>query len=176
MGFIVSLLQFPAAAGLLDRIAHGIRHIVRIHDHMTFTVSCGTSDGLDQRCLRPQESFLVRIQDRNQRDFRNIQSFSQQVDSHQHIKHIQTHIADDLRSFQGINIRVKISDTNSHFLHVIRQIFRHSLGQGCHQHFMMILYFLSHFGKQIIDLPFHRTDIHLRIQKTGRTNDLLRSQ
>ena len=46
---------------------------------------------------RTKESFLIRIQNGHQSDLRNIQTLSQQVDTYQHIEHIQTHIPDDFR-------------------------------------------------------------------------------
>ena len=150
--------------------------MICIHDDMTFTVTCRTSNGLDQGCLRTQESLLVRIQDRYQRDLWNIQTFTKQVDTHQHVEHIQTHIPDDLHPFQGIHIRVKIPHPNAQFLHIIGQIFCHPLGQSGDQHLVFSFYFLADLPDQIINLSFHRTHRHLRIQKTGRPDDLFRSQ
>ena len=71
---------------------------------MAFAVTGSTADSLYQGCLRTKEAFLICIQDRYQCDLRNIQSLSQKVDSDQHIKHIQAHIADDLCTLQSVNI------------------------------------------------------------------------
>ena len=37
-----------AALRLINGHTHGIRDLIRIHDYMSLTVSCCTSDGLDQ--------------------------------------------------------------------------------------------------------------------------------
>ena len=71
---------------------------------MAFAVPGSTADSLYQGCFRTKEAFLICIQDRYQCNLRNIQPFSQKVNSNQHIKHIQSHIADDLCTLQSVNI------------------------------------------------------------------------
>ena len=98
MCLVVLLLDLAAPFRLLDRNTHGIRNGIRIHDHMSLAVARRPADGLDQRRLRTQEAFLVRIQDCHQGNLRYVQSLTQKVDAHQHIEHIQTQIADNLRA------------------------------------------------------------------------------
>lgn len=71
---------------------------------------------------------------------------------------------------------MEIFHTNPQILHVIRKILRHSFGKGGNQHFMMVFRFFIDFRDQVIDLPFHRPDLHFRVQKPRRPDDLLRPQ
>ena len=71
---------------------------------------------------------------------------------------------------------MQILHTDSELSHVFGQIFCHSLGQSRDQNFVMCSGLLIYLPDQIIDLPLYRPDRDLRIQKSGRTNDLLRSK
>ena len=126
---IVLLLQRTAAVRFVDRRAHGIRYRIRIHDHMPLRIAGGAADRLDQRRLRTQEAFLIRIQDRYQRNLRNIQPLPQKVNANQHVEHIQTHIPDDLRPLQRVNVGMQVLYPDPHFTHIIGQILRHPLRQ-----------------------------------------------
>ena len=139
---------------------------------MSLSISRRTSDRLDQRGLRSQETFLVRIQNRHQCYFRNVQSLSQKVNSHQHVEHVQSHIADDLGPFQRIDIRVQILDTDARILHIICEILRHTLSQRRHQHLIMLRNLLVNLRYQIINLPLNRTNHNLRIKQSGRSDNL----
>ena len=80
MFFIVFLLDLAAALCLVNGFSHGIGDRISIHDHMAFGVSGGTADGLDQGSFRTEKSLFICIQNGNQRDLRDIQTFTQKVD------------------------------------------------------------------------------------------------
>ena len=143
---------------------------------MSVRVSCRPSDRLDQRSLRPQEALLVRVQNRNQRDLRNVQSLPQKVDSDQHIEHAKPHVADDLRPLERIDIRMQIVHPDPRFLQVFRQVLRHALRQCRDQNFVSLLRLLVDLSHQVIHLSCHRPYIDRRIQQARRTDDLLRAQ
>ena len=161
---IILLLDSPTAAGFFNCCLHGIRHIIGIHDNMSLCVTCGTSNRLDQGCFGTQEAFLIGIQNRNKRNLRNIQSLAQKVNTNQHIKHIKSHIPDDLCPFQCINIRMQVLHSDSHIFHIISQILCHPLRERGYQHLIVFLRLPPDLRNQIINLPFYRTDKYLRIQ------------
>ena len=112
--------------GVTRFIKNGIfRYRVRIHNDVPLRIAGRSSDGLDQRGGGTKEPFLVCVQNSNQCNFRYIQPLPQEIDSHQDVKHIQTHIPDDFCSFQCVNIGMEIIDPDSGLLHVPCQIFRH---------------------------------------------------
>ena len=139
---------------------------------MAFTVTCSTANGLYQGGFRTEEAFLVCIQDCYKGDLRDVKAFSKQVDTYQYIEYIKTHIPDDLCTLQCINIRVKVTYTDPHILHILGKILCHPFGQGCDQDLMLLFYLFIHFSDQVIDLAFYRTYLYFRIQKAGRTDEL----
>ena len=134
------------------------------------------ADGLDQGGGAAQKSLLVRVQDGHQRNLRNVQALPQQIDAHQHVEHVQAHVPDDLRPLQGVDVRVEVLHPDAHILHIIRQVLRHALGQGGHQHLVVLFRLLVDFADQIVYLAFHRAHVHLRIQQPRGPDDLLRAQ
>ena len=175
MFLVVPLLYLAPSVGLLNRHSHGVRHLVRIHDNMAFAVAGSTSNGLNQGCLRTQESLLISIQDSHQCNFRNIKSFPQQVDAHQDVEHIHTHIPNNFSPFQRIDIRVKIFYPDTHLSHIVGQILCHPFGQSGDKHLVTSRHFLVYFRNQIVNLTLHRPHRYLRIQKSGGTYDLFHS-
>ena len=143
---IVLLLDGPTTVGLIQGNPHGICNGIRVHDDMTLRISCRTADGLNQGGCASKEAFLVRIQYGYQGNLRNIQTLTKQVDSHQYIEHIQTHVTDDFRPFQRIDVGMQVLYPDANLLHIIGQILRHLLGQSGNQHLVML-------GGLLIDLP-----------------------
>src|SRR3546814_17112634 len=48
--------------------------------------ACGAANGLNQRALGTQEAFLVGVEDRDQRDLRNVEALAQQVDADRYVE------------------------------------------------------------------------------------------
>ena len=65
MFLIICLLNRAAALRLIDGEAHGIRHIVGVHDNMAFGISGRTANSLHEGGLRTEEAFFIRIQNRH---------------------------------------------------------------------------------------------------------------
>ena len=59
------------------------------------------------------------------------------------------------------------------FLHIVCQVFRHTLGQRGDQYLMVFFNLFIYFSDQVIDLSFHRAYLYFRIQQSCRTDDLL---
>ena len=98
-----------AALRLRNGAAHGVRHVIGIHNHVPLGISRRTAYGLHERGLRAQEALLVGIQNRDQRNLRDIKTLAEQIDADQHIELIEAHGADDLRALQSVNVRVQIA-------------------------------------------------------------------
>ena len=173
MVFIIFLLNNPAAPGFLNGSLHGVCNGICIHNYPPFGIAGSPSYRLNQRRGGAKEALLICIQYGYQRDFRYIQTFSEKIDSHQYIENIQTHIPDNLRPFQSINIRMQIFNPDTYLLHIIRQILSHPFGQSSNQNFVVLFHFLIDFRDQIINLPLYRPHIYFRIEESGRANNLL---
>ena len=70
--FVVSQLFFAPAVGLVDRLLHALRDFVCIHDYTPVQVSGGTAYGLCQGAVRTEESLFVGIQNRYERNLRQV--------------------------------------------------------------------------------------------------------
>ena len=83
---VVGLLLLTPAVGLVDGALHGAGDPVGIEDDAAVDVARGAADGLDQRGLRPQEAFLVGVEDGNQGAFGDVEPLAQEVDADQHVE------------------------------------------------------------------------------------------
>ncbi len=174
MCLVVSVLNAAAPLRLLDGDLHRAADLVRVHDDPAVRVSGRAADGLDQRSLRTQEPFLVRIEDRHQRNLRNIQPLPEQIDADQHVERAQPQIADDLHTLQRIDLRVQIAYFDIDAFEVVRQALRHLLGQRRDQHPFAFFGRLADLADQMVDLSLGRYDGDRRVQEPGRPDNLLR--
>ncbi len=83
---VVRHLFDAAALGLIHRALHRVGDPVGIQNRRAVQVARGAAYGLDQRAFGTQEALLVRVENRHQRHFRNIEPFAQQIDADQHIE------------------------------------------------------------------------------------------
>ena len=165
-------MLLPAPFRFADRPLHGAGDAVCVQDRPAIEVSRRTADGLDQRTLGAQEAFFVRVENRHQRHFRHVQALTQQVDPHQHVKHPQTQVADDLDPFHGVDVRVQVAHPHAVVRQVVGQVFGHALGQRSHQHAFFQRHALGDLRQQIVDLGQGGADLDLRVHQTGRTHHL----
>ena len=129
MFLVICHLLGTATLCFCDGTLHGTCHFICVHDDLSVCIPGCTADGLDHRGFTAQEPFFVCVQNCHQRNFRNVQSFTQQVNAYQYIKLAQAKIPDDLHTFYRINIMVQIADTDAHAFQIGGQIFRHFLCQ-----------------------------------------------
>ena len=172
MFFVIGLLDLAAAVRFVDGFPHGIGDAVGVHDHTAVIVSRRPSDGLDQRAFRPQETFFIGVENEDQGNLGQVETFPQQIDADQHIVGTQTQIADDLRSFQCFHIVMKVSDFNARFLKIFRQILGHPFGQGGHENTLVFGDAVADLRRQVVDLSLDGTNLDFRIEKPRGTDDL----
>ena len=173
---VVFLLDRAASLCLPDGAAHGVRHVVRVHDDVAVGVSRGSADRLDQGCLGAQKALLVGVDDGDKGDLGYVETLPQEVDSDQHIKDIQTHVPDDLGPLQGIYIGVEVFDPDPGAGQVVGQVLRHFLGQGGDQHLVVPVGLFADLADQVVDLALHGADVNFRIEEACGTDDLLGAQ
>ncbi|CEY32938.1 Uncharacterised protein [Streptococcus pneumoniae] len=173
MLFIIGHLNFPTAGSFIDSTLHRLGNRVCIHDDMAFTVTSSTSNSLDESTFVAKETFLVSIENSYEAHFRNVNSFTEQVNSDQDIKDTQAQVTDNLRPFQGLDIRVHVLNLDTHFLEVVGQVLCHFLGQSCDKGTLIFFNAGIDFTQEVINLSHSRTDFHLWIQESRWTNDLL---
>ena len=127
---VVGDLDGAAAVGLVDRLPHGRRLLVGVHDHAALDVAGGAADRLDQRGLAAEEALLVGVDDRHERDLGQVEPLAQQVDADQHVELAEPQVADDLDPLERVDLRVQVADLEAVLHQVVGQVLGHLLGQG----------------------------------------------
>src|SRR6266567_2920150 len=103
--FVVGHLDGATAIGFSDGFLHGVSHAIGVEDGATFEVAGGASDGLDERSGGTEETFLVGVENGNQRDFRKVESFAKEIDANQYVEFALAQIAQDLDALEGLDLR-----------------------------------------------------------------------
>ena len=167
------VLNRTAALRLVDGRPHGGRDLVGVHDDQALRVSGGAADGLDEGCLAAEEALLVRVQDGHQRHLRQVQALPQEVDAHQHVELAQAQVPDDLHALDGLDVGVHVSHPDARVFEKFRQVLRHLLGQGRHQHPLVLRGTGANLVHQVVDLAGDGPYLHSRVQQARGADDLL---
>ena len=130
---------------------------------MAFTITGSTTNGLNQSAFITEEAFLISIENGHQTNFWYVYPFPKEVDSDQDIKDSQTQITDNFCPLQGLNVRVHVFDLDAHFLEVVRQVFRHLLGQRRDKGPLSTFHTRIDLTQEIVHLTHGRAYFHLRI-------------
>src|SRR4051794_23112673 len=103
---VVGELDPPAPLRLLERLLDRLGHLVGVEQHLPVHVARRAPDRLDQRRAPAQEALLVGVQDRHERDLRQVEALPQQVDADQYVVLAQAQLPDDLDALQRVDLRV----------------------------------------------------------------------
>ena len=68
---------------------------------------------------------------------------------------------------------MQVFDLDAAFQQVVGQILGHLLGQCRHQRALVFVDAVLDLGEQVVDLPLGRAHVDLRVDQTGRSDDLL---
>ena len=85
----------------------------------------------------------------------------------------QAQVPDDLHALHGVDVVVHIPNFNACPLEIGGQVLSHALGQGGHQHPLVLGGAGVDLADQVVDLALHRADLDLRVQQAGGPDDLL---
>ena len=85
----------------------------------------------------------------------------------------QAQVPDDLHTLHGVDVVVHIAHLDARRLEIGGEVLRHALGQGGHQYPLVPGGAVVDLADQVVDLPLHRADLHLRIQQARGADDLL---
>ena len=126
---VVLLLELAPAVGLGNGAPHRVGHLVGVHDDRTVDVTGGPPDRLDKRCLRTQEALFVGVQDRHERNLRQVDAFPEQVYAHKHVELAEAEVPQDLDPLERLYVRVQVAHLQPLLEQVVRQVLGHLLGQ-----------------------------------------------
>src|SRR5687768_616781 len=166
-------LRLAATRRFLEAALHRARDPVRVEDRTPAHVSGGAAHGLDERAIAAEKPFLVRVENRDERDLGHVQPFPQEVDSHEHVELAESQSAHDLHALDGVDVRVHVPHADAHLLEVVAQVLGHALGEGRDEHALAAALANAYLVEEVVHLPAHGTDLDLRVEQTRGANDLL---
>ena len=173
MPLVVGVLNCPAALRFRDRPGHRIGEVVGVEQGHALDVAGSSADGLDQGALGPQEALLVGIEDRHQGHLRQVEALPQQVHPHQHVIFAIAQVLDDLDPLERMDLRVQVAHPHPVFGQIVGEIFRHPLGEGGHQHPLLLLGPGADLAQQVVHLTLGGAHLHDRIEHAGGPDHLL---
>src|SRR5438105_3861414 len=170
---VVGELDGPAAARLVERPLDRLRELVRVHEHPAVHVPRRAAYRLDQRRLPAQEALLVGVENRDERDLRQVEALAEQVDADEHVVLPQTQLADDLDPLQRVDLGVEVARLHARLEQVVGQVLGHLLRQRRDEHPLAGLLAPADLVQQVVDLVPRRAQLDLRVDEEGRADQLL---
>ena len=156
--------------GLRHGALHRAGDAVGVEDDAAVDVARGAADGLHQAGLAAQKSFLVGVEDGDQRAFRNIEALAQQIDADQRVEGAEPQIADDLDALDGVDVGVHVAHADALLVQIFGQILGHALGQHGDERAVALLRHRAHLADEVVDLRARRA--HARpADRSGRSGE-----
>ena len=103
---VVFELTLAAVFGDGQKFFDAVGHHVGVENHFAIEMPRGAPGGLDQARLAAQKTFLVGVENRHERDFRQVQAFAEQIDADQHVEFALAQRAQNFHAFDGVNLAV----------------------------------------------------------------------
>ena len=98
----------PRGSLRLEQVDGGRRvvelHLVGVHQHLAVDVSSRAANRLDKGRLAAQEALLVGVENRDQRDLRQVEALAQEVDADEHVVVAEAQLADDLDAVERVDL------------------------------------------------------------------------
>ncbi len=166
-------LDGAAAIGLVDGLLHGVGDAVGVEDGAAFEMARGAAHGLDERAGRAQKAFLVGIENGDERNFRQVEAFAQQIDADERVVLALAQAGEQLHALQRFDLRVHVAAAHADLGVVAGEVFGHALGERGDEHALVAFGAVANLGEQIVDLAFDGADFDLGIDEAGGADDLL---
>src|ERR1700722_18050580 len=173
LGRVVGDLLLAPPVGLVDGVLHGRRYLVRVHVDLARDVPRRAADRLDKGGARTQETLLVRVEDRYQRDLGQVEALTEQVDADQHVVFAEAQLAQELDPPERVDFAVQVPRPDATLEQVVGEVLGHLLGERSDEDPLVAVGPQPDLLEQVVDLALGRLDDHLRVDEPGRANHLL---
>ncbi len=170
---VIGDLFFASAIGLVDGALHGGGHLVGVENDFCVHVSGGSANHLDERGFAAEEAFLVGVEDAAERDFGEVESFAQEVDTDEDVEFAGAQAIDDFDAFEGVDFAVEVFAEQSFFLEVGGEVFGEPFGEGGDEDAFACGGALDGALEQVGDLSSCRQDVDGGIDESCGADDLL---
>ena len=115
MLLVVGALDGAAAIGFIYRPAHGVGHAVGVKDGAALQMSRRPAHGLDERAGGAQETLFVSVEDCDQRDFRQVEAFTKEIDANEDVVLAFAEASEELDALEGFDLGVHVAALDADF-------------------------------------------------------------
>ncbi len=112
---VVGELLLATAIGFADGRVHRVGAAVGVKNGAALNVAGAAAHRLDQRSGAAEEAFLIGVENGDERNFRQIEAFAQQVDADQDVEFPAAQIAKNLDAVQRFHFRMQIAAAHADF-------------------------------------------------------------
>ena len=172
MRFVVGNLLRAAFLRNFKKFFYGIGDDIRIENDPPLGVSRGAAGDLNQRTFGTQEALLVRIENRNEPNLRQVDAFAQKVDADQTVERAVAQFGKNPDTLNGVDFGVKIFHAHSEFGEIIGETLRALFRKRGDNRSSAQRSGLADFLHNVVNLRTERTDFNFRIKQSGRAHDL----
>lgn len=151
---IVGLLEGPAALGFGDCPPHRVARRISIHDHKSRGIARRPANDLNEARLRAQKADLVGIENRDKRDFGQVDPLAQQVDADEDIEFAGAQLGQNFDALDGLHLRVNVSHAQAQAAEVFRELLGHLFGERDDETPLSVLRPLADAGVDVLHLAF----------------------
>ena len=140
---IVFRLHAPVILCYADERLDALRHLIAEEHHLALRVPRGATGGLHEAGLAAQVAFFVRIENAHERDFRQVEALTEEIDADENIKLTGAQSAENFHALDGVHVGVNIAHAQIQTAQVIGEVFGGALGEGGHEHTLLSLHALA---------------------------------
>ena len=133
----------------------------------------GAAGGLDEARLAAEETFLVGVEDADERHFWQVEPFAEKIDAHQDVEGAGAQAAEDLDAFDRIDVGVQVFDLQAAVPHEVGEVFRHPFRERRDERAVTAGGDGLGLADDVLDLAGDRPDFHDRVEQSRRADDLL---
>src|SRR5207248_10462817 len=110
--------------------------------HLAVHMSRCAARGLNKRRLAAQKSFLIRVENADERNFREIETFTEQIDADQDVEVGGAQSAQDFDALDRVDVAVQIAHFQSNITQIIGEVYGGPFRQRCHENSFISLHSL----------------------------------
>ena len=169
---VVAHLFLTTALRLLDGLLHGTGHVVGIEYGKSIEISRGTTDGLREASVASQKTFLVGIENGNERYFGQVETFAKKIDTYEHIIYSTTQGIHDADTFQGVHVGMYVGCLDAMPEQVLGKFLCHALGDGGDKHTLLAFYAKLYLLHEVVYLVLGRTNLYSWVEQSGGADKL----
>lgn len=103
VGFVEGCLDFSASVCFIDGGFHGRGDDISKHDDLSVLVSGGAANGLEESVSGSEKSLFVGVQNGDEGNFWEVESFAQKVDANNDVDFSQSEVSDDFDAVEGVD-------------------------------------------------------------------------